>query len=63
MKKKDVAKTSAGLLFIVGLFFVISSKATVTGAVIDVQESYAEIRTVVGFLLLVVSAAAYVSIK
>ncbi|MBN2112288.1 hypothetical protein JW707_04275 [Candidatus Woesearchaeota archaeon] len=52
MDRKKVYNTSNVLLFLVGIFFILSSKATMTGAVVGVSETYTELRLIVGLFLL-----------
>lgn len=63
MERKKVYNTANILLFLVGVFFVVSSKATLMGAVAGVSEAYVELRTVVGLLLLFISGVMFVYSK
>ena len=53
MVRKKVYNTANVLLFLVGLFFVIGSKATITGSVAGVHDTFIELRTTVGLFLIV----------
>lgn len=59
MDKKDVAKTANLLLLLVGMFFIVGSQMSITGAAIGAGDVVPEIRFIVGVSLLVISGIVY----
>jgi hypothetical protein len=59
IERNKVYNVSIALLFLVGLFFILSSRATLTGAVVGADNGFAELRTIVGLLLLLVSVIVF----
>jgi len=59
MNKKDVAKTANILLLLVGLFFLIGSQLSITGAAVGAPDVVPEIRFIVGVSILVIAGIVY----
>jgi len=63
MNRKRVYNIANVLLILVGFFFLVTSKATITGNVIGIDESILELRSIVGFLLLLIAGLMFLGSK
>ena len=59
MDKKEITKTANLLLLLVGLFFVVGSQMSITGAAIGAPLVIPEIRFIVGVSLLIIAGIVY----